>query len=157
NQVTIAGVDIMAPGEFEYTFTRDGDGRVPHTLGRLAGVDTWYVGEVHGDLARNERVPLALDDLLQNGSASNLAPPPILRQVPSAEGVPLAAAAEEEAAPTLRYYRAAPERAGLDALEPLAEQVRAAGDDDALSESERQTAADALIHAALGARPPPLV
>ena len=54
--VTIDSMRIVSPGEFEYKLGYLGDGRVPHELGLLPGVPTYYIHEVHGDLARNERV-----------------------------------------------------------------------------------------------------
>jgi pimeloyl-ACP methyl ester carboxylesterase len=54
-------------GSFRYQQTRDGDGKVPHELGLLQGVQTYYVDEVHADLAKNERVLDAIHGLLQHG------------------------------------------------------------------------------------------
>ena len=45
-------VRIDKPGGFSFQETRDGDGRVPHDLGLLDGVATYWVDAAHGDLAR---------------------------------------------------------------------------------------------------------
>lgn len=69
---TPTGMSIVAAGEFEYELTSDGDGRVSHRLGLLADVPTYYVDEAHGDLARNEAVLSAVDEMLQTGQTSLL-------------------------------------------------------------------------------------
>ena len=55
-----------------YTVTRAGDGRVPHVLGLLEGVPTWYVECAHAALTRDGRVFGALEDLLATGTTSQL-------------------------------------------------------------------------------------
>jgi pimeloyl-ACP methyl ester carboxylesterase len=81
-QETVSGLNIVAPGEFDYLLTNDGDGRVPHALGLLKDVPTYYVDASHGDLLRNEAVLAALDDLLEHGRTASLAErPPIARAV----------------------------------------------------------------------------
>ncbi|MGH3087715.1 MAG: CHAT domain-containing protein, partial [Rubrobacteraceae bacterium] len=55
-----------------YDVTLKGDGTVPHELGLLDDVKTYYVDEEHGNLAINERVLASLDELLQNGSTDGL-------------------------------------------------------------------------------------
>ena len=74
---TLAGVTILGNGEFAYTTTYDGDGRVPHALGLLDGVPTYYIDENHGDLPRNKQVLRAVDDLLEQGTTTALARQPI--------------------------------------------------------------------------------
>ena len=79
--VSIAGYDretpflleLKAPGKFTYGETRDGDGRVPHALGLLETVRTYWVDEDHGDLPKNDDVLDAISDLLQRGETSVLA------------------------------------------------------------------------------------
>jgi len=71
-QETIAGLRVNAPGEFEYTVTHAGDGRVPHALGFLPGVTNYFIEESHGDLARNETVLGAVEELLDQGRTSVL-------------------------------------------------------------------------------------
>jgi pimeloyl-ACP methyl ester carboxylesterase len=66
-------VRVDAPGRFSYGETRDGDGRVPHALGLLQGVATYWVDEVHGDLVKNGLVLDAISDLLQRGETEVLA------------------------------------------------------------------------------------
>ena len=156
DQVTISSVKLAAPGEFEYEFTRDGDGRVPHALGLLPGVPAYYVDEVHGDLARNENVLRSLDSLLQTGKTHQLAAklPARGRRRPDASPADAGVPPPDAWVPSLRSYRLGPDRVGLEALGPMAARVRGARSADALSESDKQIAADALIHAALGARSP---
>jgi pimeloyl-ACP methyl ester carboxylesterase len=79
---TIGGLNIVTPGEFDYLITHDGDGRVPHALGLLKDVPTYYVDASHGDLLRHEAVLAALDDVLEHGRTGSLAErPPIARAV----------------------------------------------------------------------------
>ncbi|MEM9056605.1 MAG: hypothetical protein AAGD86_03960, partial [Pseudomonadota bacterium] len=60
-------VHIEVPGRFTYELTQHGDGRVPHELGQLPGVPTWWVDARHGDLARDADVLDAIDGLLEHG------------------------------------------------------------------------------------------
>ena len=55
NRETPAKIRIASDGKFSYRETLDGDGRVPHELGLLEGVTTYWVDETHGDLAKNGR------------------------------------------------------------------------------------------------------
>jgi len=55
-----------------YLVTRAGDGRVPHSLGLLQGVPTWYVESGHAALTRDGRVQEALEELLAKGTTSQL-------------------------------------------------------------------------------------
>jgi pimeloyl-ACP methyl ester carboxylesterase len=106
DQETPCAVTVTAPGRFQYRNTRDGDGRVPHVLGLLPGVKTYYIREKHGDLAKNETVLAAVHDLLRAGATTLMpetAPRPRLRaaagaypkrkEAPPAEMRPLLAAA----------------------------------------------------------------
>jgi CHAT domain-containing protein/pimeloyl-ACP methyl ester carboxylesterase len=145
NQTTISSLRVQEPGEFEYSFTLAGDGRVPHTLGLLSGVRTYYVDEVHGDLARNEHILRELDSLLQSGKSSLLG----TTAETATRGVAAIAAA-----PSSRTYRTGADAAALDILEEMASRTRGAGSADVLDDRDRQIAADAIIHAALGARTP---
>src|SRR5262249_38547011 len=77
NQETVAGLTLISPGEFDYTVTYEGDGRVPHTLGLLKDVPTYYVDEAHGDLPKNEKVLAAVDELLERGQTAALPDQPI--------------------------------------------------------------------------------
>ncbi len=72
NQETPAKIRIDAAGKFSYSQTLDGDGRVPHELGLLEGVTTYWVDEVHGDLAKNGEVLDAITELLQTGKTTVL-------------------------------------------------------------------------------------
>jgi pimeloyl-ACP methyl ester carboxylesterase len=69
-QATLSGMKIANRGDFDYELTYAGDGRVPHDLGLLSSVPTYYVDEAHGDLARNESVIAAVDELLERGHGS---------------------------------------------------------------------------------------
>ena len=66
-------LELEAPGKFTYGETREGDGRVPHALGLLEAVKTYWVDEEHGDLPKNDEVLDAISDLLQRGETSVLA------------------------------------------------------------------------------------
>lgn len=79
--IYVAGFDVETPsrvrvrraGVFAYESTRDGDGRVPHGLGRLDGVPMhWVRRGVHGDLPMNGLVLDAIDQLLRTGSSERL-------------------------------------------------------------------------------------
>src|SRR5262245_42207937 len=63
---TPVGIKIESPGKFSYRRTHDGDGRVPHELGLLDEVMTYWVDETHGDLAKNLHVLDAITELLQS-------------------------------------------------------------------------------------------
>src|SRR6185503_7326545 len=72
DQDTPVAVRIEAPGRFSYQISPDGDGRVPHALGLLEGVRTFWVREKHGDLPKNPNVLAAVHDLLRIGSTTAL-------------------------------------------------------------------------------------
>ena len=62
-----------ANGQFSYLESFDGDGRVPHALGLLEGVTTYWVDEgVHGDLVKHSQVLDGITELLQTGLTSAL-------------------------------------------------------------------------------------
>jgi pimeloyl-ACP methyl ester carboxylesterase len=65
-------IKVDGPGEFSFQTTLEGDGRVPHALGLLPGVPTFWVDESHGDLPRNERVLDGIHDLLARGQTDAL-------------------------------------------------------------------------------------
>lgn len=73
NRRTLDSLEILSPGEFRYRETLAGDGRVPHALGLLEGVRTYYVDEAHGDLPRNDEVLQAVEEILQHGVTNALA------------------------------------------------------------------------------------
>ena len=77
-------LELEAPGKFTYGETREGDGRVPHALGLLEAVKTYWVDEGHGDLPKNDEVLDAISDLLQRGETSVLATELPLRAEPRA-------------------------------------------------------------------------
>ena len=135
-RATFTEMTIVAPGEFEYKLSYDGDGRVPHALGLLPGVVTYYVDEVHGDLARNEQVLHAVDELLETGRTQELGTT-VLRHL-------------DRAAPTMRDYRTAADRRLMEELEQIARKAKAGGGPETLTAEERRIGAGAIVKAALG-------
>ncbi len=74
NRPTIGGLtsaDQLRSPE-AYTVTLAGDGRVPHSLGLMEGVPTWYVEAAHVALTLDARVLGAMDDLLSTGTTTQL-------------------------------------------------------------------------------------
>jgi hypothetical protein len=116
-------VRIDSPGAFRFQTTTDGDGRVPHVLGLLRDVPSFWVDEGHGDLPRNERVRAALHDLLSEGTTDLLDPQPARR--PEAPARTWRRAGQIDALPDEldRVIAAAPRRRGapLPALSPAEE------------------------------------
>ena len=133
-RVTPTGMSIVAPGEFEYQLTSDGDGRVSHELGLLPGVTTYYVDEAHGDLARNETVLSAVDELLQTGETDVLGTS-VLRGA-------------QRVAHSMRAYRTAADKRMLEELGRIAN--RNITSESQLSDEEKRFAEEAIIKAALG-------
>lgn len=74
DQETVYRIHVNGPGRFSYQKTLDGDGTVPHELGLLPGVRTFWVKEVHGDLPKNDSVLAGIDDLLATGATAALEP-----------------------------------------------------------------------------------
>jgi pimeloyl-ACP methyl ester carboxylesterase len=74
NRPTLHGLTHVSRlrSESAYTATRAGDGRVPHSLGLLKDVPTWYVEAAHVALTLDGRVLGALEDLLTTGSTTRL-------------------------------------------------------------------------------------
>jgi pimeloyl-ACP methyl ester carboxylesterase len=73
NQPTFSGLTREKPGDADaYSVTREGDGRVPHKLGFLKGVPSYFVDEGHGALPENEKVLAATDELLEKGETTVL-------------------------------------------------------------------------------------
>jgi pimeloyl-ACP methyl ester carboxylesterase/O-acetyl-ADP-ribose deacetylase (regulator of RNase III) len=110
NQETLAGLTLISPGEFDYTVTYAGDGRVPHALGLLPDVPTYYVDEAHGDLPRNEKVLAAVDELLERGQTTALPDQPSVARAITREGA--------------RWRRPLHEQQVAKALEDVAERAR---------------------------------
>jgi hypothetical protein len=68
NRRTYCGLrDLRVGDAAAYEVTLAGDGRVPHRLGLLAGVPSYYVNEDHGALPENPEVLRAVDELLSGG------------------------------------------------------------------------------------------
>ena len=78
DQETPYRIRVDGQGRFSYKQTLAGDGRVPHELGLLPDVPTYYVREIHGDLPSNGDVLAALPDLLRTGETTRLP-----REIPS--------------------------------------------------------------------------
>lgn len=131
-RVTLCGMTIVAPGEFEYELTTEGDGRVPHTLGLLPNVPTYYVDEVHGDLARNDTVLTGVDELLATGKTDVLTTTQLRKR----------------GKPTMREFRSAADKRLLEELGRLAD--REVTSEAELTEEEKRVAEEAIIKAALG-------
>ena len=158
-QATLSGLKIANPGDFDYELTYAGDGRVPHDLGQLDGVPTYYVDEAHGDLARNESVIAAVDELLERGHTAELGTQ-VLREV-------------KRATPTMRDYRTPADRQLIEDLGELARKaeathqaVRGSGTRvnevaeraalrAAFTDDDARFAEDAIVKAALGSRGQP--
>jgi len=73
NQPTFSYVDPKLPAMSKlgaYTVTREGDGRVPHKLGLLDNVTSYYVETDHGGLSEKERVFEIIESLLDLGRSS---------------------------------------------------------------------------------------
>jgi pimeloyl-ACP methyl ester carboxylesterase len=82
NQPTPDGVaDWSQLGDWEgYNMTALGDGTVPHSLGVISNVLTYYVEEEHSRLPANMFVLEAVNSILENGSAAGIAEiPPVTR------------------------------------------------------------------------------
>lgn len=95
NQRTLVNVDPdRTANPKAYTVSREGDGRVPHELGLLSGVRTFYVETSHGDLTTSSVVLSRLDDLLRTGECDLATAPPTPRAL--ADGRSDARALEEE-------------------------------------------------------------
>ncbi len=70
---TPSGLKTLDTGEYDFDVTLDGDGTVPHKLGLLEGITTYYVEETpHGSLLNNRRVLKAVKDILRNGTTAEL-------------------------------------------------------------------------------------
>jgi pimeloyl-ACP methyl ester carboxylesterase len=74
NQSTADGIDDWnnLHSMEGYHFSMRGDGTVPHSLGLLDNVPTFFVEEEHGKLPDNSQVITAVDDILQTGSTTKL-------------------------------------------------------------------------------------
>lgn len=150
-QPTLAGLRVVTAGEFDYAGTLLGDGRVPHALGLLEGVRTYYVEESHGDLPRNESVLNGIDDLLRHGES------PVLSAEVRAPRGPVAPAAWRRSVGE-RELGAAMERVSAVALSvvPRARDgsppARVPGDAEVPNPREVADAEEVLRAAAAGAR-----
>jgi pimeloyl-ACP methyl ester carboxylesterase len=136
NRRTVSGLEVVSPGEFRYTETLEGDGRVTHKLGLLEGIRTYYVNEVHGDLTRNDVVLQAVEDILQRGVTAALSEKPIApRAVVTTEG---------------RWSRSIGEYAVATQVEEFARRVKRG---DPVTPDETRVAEDTIMRAALGRDP----
>jgi pimeloyl-ACP methyl ester carboxylesterase len=71
NQETVVGVRRTEAG-FEYSMARSGDGTVPLALARLPKLKSYFVEELHGNLANNPQVIRAVVDLVRRGRTHHL-------------------------------------------------------------------------------------
>ncbi|MGQ0647623.1 MAG: CHAT domain-containing protein, partial [Gemmatimonadaceae bacterium] len=72
NQKTPYRIRIDGPSDFKYSYTHDGDGRVPHELGLLPDVPTLWVEESHGALPKSAAVLEGIHDILTSGRSDAL-------------------------------------------------------------------------------------
>lgn len=72
NRQTPFRIQVRGPSDFRYAFTHEGDGRVPHDLGLLPDVPTYWVEESHGALPRSAAVLEGIHDLLLGGRTDSL-------------------------------------------------------------------------------------
>jgi pimeloyl-ACP methyl ester carboxylesterase len=71
NQETVVGVR-RTPAGFEYAMSRNGDGTVALSSARQAKLKSYFVAELHGNLANNVQVIHAVLDLLRSGRTHDL-------------------------------------------------------------------------------------
>lgn len=71
NQETVVGVRRTAAG-FEYALDMNGDGTVPLASALLPKLKTYFVEELHGNLANNAQVIQAAIDLVRHGRTGAL-------------------------------------------------------------------------------------
>jgi pimeloyl-ACP methyl ester carboxylesterase len=71
NRETVVGVRRTAAG-FEYSMARSGDGTVPLALAMLPKLNSYFVDELHGNLANNSQVIRAVVDLVSRGRTRHL-------------------------------------------------------------------------------------
>lgn len=73
DRVTLNGIrELRVSDRDAYTSTYDGDGRVPHRLGLLTGVPTYYISETHGSLPANDTLLRATTEVLETGRSTVL-------------------------------------------------------------------------------------
>ncbi len=114
-----------------YEVTRKGDGTVPHALGLLDGVPTFYTPVEHGAMPCDAGIMTALDEILAAGRTGKLPAQP-----------PEPTRGDEESARKELINRAETEELStLEMVAPLKAAVRSRGASDAgeeVSDSERQ-------------------
>ncbi len=132
NRRTLCGLEVLAPGEFRYRETLDGDGRVTHELGRLERVPTWFADADHGGLPKHDAVLDAVEEILERGATA------LLPQRPPAARAALPAGG--------RWYRPVTEHRTAVALETLAKQAQA----HEIDPEQQRVAEEVLLRAALG-------
>ena len=71
NRETVVAVRSTPTG-FEYSLSANGDGTVPVAMASLPRLKTYFVDELHGNLANNSRVISAILDLLRHGRTREL-------------------------------------------------------------------------------------
>ncbi|HYM48394.1 MAG TPA: CHAT domain-containing protein, partial [Burkholderiaceae bacterium] len=133
-RVTMSNMSVVAPGEFEYQLTSDGDGRVSHELGLLPDVPTYFADEAHGDLVRNDTIMAAVDEMLATGKTDVLGTSVLRRP--------------DRAMHSMREYRSATDKRMLEELARIAD--REVTSEAELSTEDKRIAEEAIIKAALG-------
>jgi pimeloyl-ACP methyl ester carboxylesterase len=71
NRETVVAVRRTTAG-FEYDSSMDGDGTVPVALAVLPALESYFVDELHGNLANNSRIIRAIVELARTGSTRAL-------------------------------------------------------------------------------------
>lgn len=71
NQETVVGARRIAAG-FEYAMSKNGDGTVALSSARRPKLKSYFIAELHGNLANNAQVIRAILDLLQSGRTQAL-------------------------------------------------------------------------------------
>ncbi len=118
-----------------YHLTPDGDGTVPHVLGLLDRVRTFYVDEEHSALPGNRNVLEALEQVLTQGTAPESL---LYSQLPETRAL--------RSQDALRQERAMQEEAALDEAADLAQRVqRTRGTADQILTPEAERLKDLLV------------
>lgn len=76
---TASAMKAIEGGGFDFEVTLEGDGTVPHKLGLLKDIPTYYTDEAaHSDLLNNRTVLQAVRDILQFGKTDKLTTTPVV-------------------------------------------------------------------------------
>lgn len=107
NQPTFSGIKNFSRLDLtgSYDVTMNGDGTVPHELGLLETVKTYYVDEEHGNLPSNTKILSALEELLVDGATGALS-----ETIPATRGLQEDETSEQEAREKIAEAQAGAER-----------------------------------------------